>query len=218
MRDASSGINDRIPFLTALVALSDEFVWVSTKADAIYDAIMAWKGTPAIDRLCRDVLPDVLVREFHGFSRWIKQGQTNLPKLLPLTGLDATGELNILLAGVASTRIAVLKASREEADIPQNTLGPLGAIGGNSYEFDHDHDSTQWRTIARLALPISRDNSEALFNDAIGIAKEIDQEAVDQIEFMSVGAEHANIADPAERRRIGANTYSSGAKCVCPAQ
>ena len=140
------------------------------------------------------------------------------PKLLPLTGLDATGELNILLAGVASTRIAVLKASREEADIPQNTLGPLGAIGGNSYEFDHDHDSTQWRTIARLALPISRDNSEALFNDAIGIAKEIDQEAVDQIEFMSVGAEHANIADPAERRRIAANTYSSGAKCVCPAQ
>ena len=72
--------------------------------------------------------------------------------------------------------------------------------------------------LARLALPISRDNSEALFNDAIGIAKEIDQEAVDQIEFMSVGAEHANIADPAERRRIAANTYSSGAKCVCPAQ
>ena len=102
MRHSSSDVNDRIPFLNAVAAVSGDVVWSYTKADAIYEAVMAWKGTPAIDHWCRDTLRKVLVDQFHGFCCWIKEGQAHLPKLLPLTGLDAAGQRNVILAGVAA--------------------------------------------------------------------------------------------------------------------
>ncbi|WBU30517.1 hypothetical protein OOZ54_03190 [Rhodopseudomonas palustris] len=103
MREASAGVDERIPFLNSLASLPDGVVWSATKADAIYDAVMAWKGTPALDRWCRETLPEVLIGQFHSFARWIKQGQSTLERMLPLAGLDATGELNVLLAGVAGS-------------------------------------------------------------------------------------------------------------------
>lgn len=67
--------------------------------------------------------------------------------------------------------------------------------------------------LSRLILPVSRADAESLFNDAVSIAKEIDQEAVDQIDFVSVLAEHARIPTQSDRRIIAADifTFVSGA-------
>ncbi|MGO8183945.1 hypothetical protein [Rhizobium leguminosarum] len=67
--------------------------------------------------------------------------------------------------------------------------------------------------LARLALPVSQSDSKALFNDAVSIAKEIDQEAIDQVEFAEAVAKAANFDDPEESRRIAGNlfTFISGA-------
>lgn len=61
--------------------------------------------------------------------------------------------------------------------------------------------------LSRLILPVSREDAEALFNDAISVAKEIDQEAIDQIDFVSALAEHAHIATRSDRRTIAADIF-----------
>lgn len=67
--------------------------------------------------------------------------------------------------------------------------------------------------LSRLVLPVSRDDSEALFTDAIGIAKEIDREAFDQIDFVSVLSERARVSEKDDRKTIAAKifTFVSGA-------
>ena len=60
--------------------------------------------------------------------------------------------------------------------------------------------------LSRLILPVSRDDAESLFNDAVGIAKEIDQEAFDQIDFLSVLAERARHSG-ATRSQINSSRY-----------
>lgn len=62
--------------------------------------------------------------------------------------------------------------------------------------------------LSRLILPVSRDDAESLFNDAVDIAKEIDQEAVDQIDFVSVLAEGAHISEQYDRRTIAADIFA----------
>jgi hypothetical protein len=62
--------------------------------------------------------------------------------------------------------------------------------------------------LSRLILPVSRDDSEALFNDAVGIAKEIDREAFDQIDFVSVLAELAGISEQRDRRTIADDIFA----------
>lgn len=62
--------------------------------------------------------------------------------------------------------------------------------------------------LSRLILPVSRDDAESLFNDAVGIAKEIDQEAFDQIDFVSVLAERAGISEQRDRRTIATDIFA----------
>lgn len=62
--------------------------------------------------------------------------------------------------------------------------------------------------LSRLILPVSRDDAKSLFNDAVSIAKEIDQEAVDQIDFVSVMAERADILEEPDRRTIAADIFA----------
>ncbi|TAK50650.1 MAG: hypothetical protein EPO27_03905 [Betaproteobacteria bacterium] len=102
MMKASADIKDQIPFLNAVASLSDDVVLSNDRAEAISAALKLWNGTPAIDYWCRNRLPQMISEQFHGFARWIKQGQTNLPWLLQLTGRDARGELDVILNGVAA--------------------------------------------------------------------------------------------------------------------
>src|SRR5574341_1101248 len=62
--------------------------------------------------------------------------------------------------------------------------------------------------LSRLILPVSRDDAQPLFNEAISIAKEIDREAFDQIDFVSVLAEHAGMQDQHDRRVIAADIFA----------
>jgi hypothetical protein len=66
---------------------------------------------------------------------------------------------------------------------------------------------------SRLLLPVSRDDASSLFNDAIAIAKEIDREAMDQIQFLDVCASEAAFSNQDERRAIAADVlvFVSGA-------
>jgi len=62
--------------------------------------------------------------------------------------------------------------------------------------------------LSRLILPVSRDDAELLFNDALNIAKEIDREAIDQIDFVSVLAKRASILEKSDRRTIAADIFA----------
>lgn len=63
-------------------------------------------------------------------------------------------------------------------------------------------------SLARLLLPISRTDAEALFTNAISIAKEIDQEAMDQIDFLSKASLYSKFESQDEKRKTASNIYS----------
>ncbi|MBU1744032.1 MAG: hypothetical protein KJ649_03925, partial [Proteobacteria bacterium] len=101
MRDVSSNPRDRVPFLNALVGVPEDSIWITYRVEMICETVAAWKGTPAVDRWCKETLPSVLVTHFYGATRWLKEGQSVLHQLLDYTGSDADGRLQIILAGVA---------------------------------------------------------------------------------------------------------------------
>jgi hypothetical protein len=101
MRDASSSPGERVPFLNALAGVPGESIWSTDRVEMICETVAAWKGTPAIDRWCKEMLPSVLITHFHGATRWLKEGQSVLHQLLDYSGSDAAGRLQIILAGVA---------------------------------------------------------------------------------------------------------------------
>lgn len=62
--------------------------------------------------------------------------------------------------------------------------------------------------LCRLTLPVSRDDAAVLFNDAVAIAKEIDREAFDQIDFMSVLADHSYLPEQRDRKKIATDIFA----------
>jgi hypothetical protein len=111
MKDASSSPRERVPFLKALAAVSDESIWSTSRLEMILETVNEWKGTPAVDRWCKDSLPSVLIAQFYAAARWLKEGQSVLHKLLDHTGLDTEGRLQIILAGVAQAGEALTSRS-----------------------------------------------------------------------------------------------------------
>lgn len=101
MRDASSNPRDKIPFLNALAGLPEDSIRSTDRVEMIRETVAEWKGTPAVDRWCKESLPSVLVAHFYGATRWLKEGQSVLHQLLDYTDLDGDGRLQIILAGVA---------------------------------------------------------------------------------------------------------------------
>ncbi len=99
MRNVSSSPRDRVPFLNAVAGVSEDLIW--SRLDLIRDTLALWKGTPAVDRWCRESLPLVLIAHFDAATRWLKGGQSILHHLLDYTGLDVNSRLQIILAGVA---------------------------------------------------------------------------------------------------------------------
>lgn len=62
--------------------------------------------------------------------------------------------------------------------------------------------------LSRLALHISRDDAKPLFEQAITIAKELDREAIDQIDFVAACARPAAPGlDTPDRKRIAGNLF-----------
>jgi hypothetical protein len=103
MMTASSAAPERVPFLDALANLSEDVVWISTKADILTDAITRWKGAPAVDHWCNESLPKVVSNNFHGFAQYLKQGGERLRQILEFCPGDPNLRLSIILDGVALT-------------------------------------------------------------------------------------------------------------------
>lgn len=103
MRDASSNLRDRVPFLQALANIPKDTIWGTHRLEMIRDTLNLWKGTPAVDRWSKDILPSVLIEYFNFAARWLKEGQSVLHQLLEQAGLDAGSRLQVILAGVAQT-------------------------------------------------------------------------------------------------------------------
>ena len=102
MKEAASNLRDRIPFLNALAKIPDDTIWETTRIDMICEAIREWKGTPAVNAWCKETLPSVLIAHFYGATRWLKEGDSALHRLLDHAGLDDDNRLKIILAGVAT--------------------------------------------------------------------------------------------------------------------
>ncbi|MBP1610249.1 MAG: hypothetical protein H6Q04_2484, partial [Acidobacteria bacterium] len=101
MRDASSNPKDRVPFLNALANMPKDAIWGTHQLEMMRDTINLWKGTPAVDRWCKNSLPSVIVEHFDFASRWLKEGQSILHQLLEQTKSNAGSRLQIILEGVA---------------------------------------------------------------------------------------------------------------------
>lgn len=102
MREATSSLRDRISFLNALAKVPEDALWEHTRIDMLRETIDAWKGTPAVNHWCKETLPSILIAHFSGAARWLKEGNSNLQRLLDHTGLDARDRLKTILAGVAT--------------------------------------------------------------------------------------------------------------------
>jgi len=101
MRDESSTPRDRVPFLNALTKISrDSIIGSTTRVEMICETLAAWKGTPAVDRWCKESLPSVLIEHFDEATCWLKEGQATLQQLLDFVGANGDDRLQILLAGV----------------------------------------------------------------------------------------------------------------------
>ena len=101
MRDASSSPREKVPFLKAIAGVTEDLIWSTDRVEMIRDTVAMWKGTPAVDRWCKEMLPSIMIANFHGATRWLKEGQSVLHQLLDYTGLNANGRLQIILAGIA---------------------------------------------------------------------------------------------------------------------
>lgn len=101
MRDLSSSPKDRVPFLNALAKVSEESISSTVRLETICETLAAWKGTPAVDRWCKETLPSIMVAQFHGVVRWLKDEQSILYQFLDYTESNADGRLQIILDGVA---------------------------------------------------------------------------------------------------------------------
>jgi hypothetical protein len=101
MRGVSSSPRDRVPFLNALAGVPEKSMWSTDRVEMILETLAAWKGTPSVDRWCKETLPSVLIEHFHGATRWLKEEQSVLHQLLDYTGSNADGRLQVILAGVA---------------------------------------------------------------------------------------------------------------------
>jgi hypothetical protein len=101
MREASSSPRDRVSFLNALAGIPEDSIRSTVRVEMIQETVALWKGTPAVDRWCKESLPSVLVSHFYGATRWLKEGQSVLHQLLDYAKLDPHSRLKIILAGVA---------------------------------------------------------------------------------------------------------------------
>ncbi|TKB24222.1 ATP-binding protein [Desulfopila sp. IMCC35006] len=102
MREATSNLRNRISFLNALANIPDEALWEHTRIDMLLETIGAWKGTPAVDHWCSETLPSILIENFCGAARYLKEEESALYQMFDYAGLDDKGRLNTILAGVST--------------------------------------------------------------------------------------------------------------------
>lgn len=80
-------LGDRAAHLEALSRSKSPRIPDYELAQAITKCIHAWRGTPSVDRWCRERLLQVVVELLPGFSRWLAFGDSPLPALLKNSGV-----------------------------------------------------------------------------------------------------------------------------------
>ena len=101
MRDSSSSPRNRVKFLNALANVSEDSIWSTYRVEIISESLAVWKGSPAVDRWCKEILPSVISSHFKGVTFYFREGQSVLLQLLSYTESNNDSRIQILLAGVA---------------------------------------------------------------------------------------------------------------------
>ena len=101
MRDSSSSPRNRVKFLNALANISEDSIWSSYRVEIINESLAVWKGSPAVDRWCKEILPSVISSHFKGVTYYFREGQSVLLQLLSYTESNTDSRIQILLAGIA---------------------------------------------------------------------------------------------------------------------
>jgi hypothetical protein len=101
MRDASSHVKDRVPFLDALMAVPDEATWFGYRIDILEEALSMWGATPSVQKWRREELPEAIVKLFVPAARYLREGSSALPKLFALSELRNVDRLRAPAEGVS---------------------------------------------------------------------------------------------------------------------
>lgn len=101
MRDASSSPGDRVAFLTAVAEIPEDTCWFYDRFLIIDEAIKEWRGTPSVDNWLTTKLPDIIISQFLGATRLLREGSAPLPRLMDLATLDAAGRQRVIFDGLA---------------------------------------------------------------------------------------------------------------------
>jgi len=92
-------ISDRVAFLNALVEVELEYFAARSRAEVLVRSLKSWQG-PAIERWKSENLPNVIVRHFASFVRWIEEQDSLLPELLSISGGTSSERLNLMVEGI----------------------------------------------------------------------------------------------------------------------
>ena len=155
MRDVSSSPKERAPFLNALAGVPGDVIRSSDRVEMIRETVAVWKGTPAVDHWCEESLPLVLVENFYGVARWLKEGQSSLHKLLDYTGLNTEGRLHVILSGVAQVGEA----------LSSRTLFGIAEEIGRTLDADESGTIIAWYTRRLWARLTAEDQSSYLLKE-----------------------------------------------------
>jgi hypothetical protein len=100
-------LSKRVAFLDAVTRI-ELTLWNSYAiANAIVDCLEAWKESPAVRRWSTEVLPTVVVSRFAVLARWLKEGQSALPRLLAAACPSSADRLRVLTEGLEASGLAL---------------------------------------------------------------------------------------------------------------
>lgn len=102
-----TALADRVPFLDALAEVKLDTIWETDRGMVILEALETWKGSPAVERWRTEKLPQVIVRHFAGFARWLKHGESPILNLLSAAHLSPAERLRVLTEGVEASGLSL---------------------------------------------------------------------------------------------------------------
>lgn len=98
-REKITGPAQRLMFLDVVSEFSSDGLDVGYRSLAILDTMEVWKG-PALDRWKAQQLPIIIRENLWGLTRWIREDNSNLTKLIEASGLQGQALIDVIASGL----------------------------------------------------------------------------------------------------------------------